>query len=151
MGVMSNVHYVGGRTTNKAHVKQIKLRASFPEPERYGLMKVTEVVFKLGEGPCGRHVETLAYSVTDQLLTITQTSYATPRPYPPYAGQEAAEFAESQRPRWFGLVGCKSAFEYNQGISKAIRKAIMAWRDDCEIKEFVYKLSDVHGRIEVLK
>jgi hypothetical protein len=133
------------------HVKQIKLRASFPEPERYGLMKVTEVVFKLGEGPCGRHVETLAYSVTDQLLTITQTSYATPRPYPPYAARDTAEMAYANRPRWFGLAGCKAAFKYNQGLEMAIRKAVGAWYDTCEIKEFVYKLSDVHGRIEVLK
>ncbi|WYW04209.1 hypothetical protein Kallioja_00011 [Pseudomonas phage vB_PpuP-Kallioja] len=88
-------------------VQRIKFHASFPEPERYGLMKVTEVVFKLGLGPCGKHVHNLAYEVTDNLLTITQ---------------RATELDSVGH--WFKRV---------------------------EIKTFVYKLSDIHGRIEVVK
>lgn len=131
--------------------KRIKFHASFPEPERFGLMKVTEVVFKLGLGPCGRFVESLTHKVEDGLLTITQTSHGTERPYPPYAGRDTFELAMANRPRWFGLVGNGVAYHYNMHVYESIRTAIKHWRDDTEIKEFVYKLSDIHGRIEALK
>jgi len=131
--------------------KSIKFRASFIQPETYGLAKVKEVEFKLGLGPCGRFVETLTHEVSEGILKITQTSHLTERPYPPYAGREALEFAERTRPRWFGLTGCKAAHKYNLSVYEDIREAIKEWRDGCEIKQFVYKMSDIHGRIEVIQ
>jgi hypothetical protein len=132
-------------------MQSIKFRASFIQPETYGLAKVKEVEFKLGEGPCGRFVETLAFRVTDGLLVVTQTSHLTKRPYPPFAGNDAFEMAQACKPRWFGLVGSGIGYDYNMRVYETIRTAIKAWRDTVEIKEFVYKLSDVHGRIEALR
>lgn len=54
--------------------KSVKFRASFVQPESFGLLKVKEVEFKLGLGPCGRHVTELSYSISGDLLTIVQRS-----------------------------------------------------------------------------
>lgn len=132
-------------------VQSIKFRASFPEKESYGLIRVKEVEFALGKGPCERFVETLSYRVTDGLLVVTQTSHATPRPYPPFAAKDAYEMAQACKPRWFGLLGSGIGYDYNMRIHEAIKTAVKAWRETEEIKDFVYKLSDIHGRIEVLK
>ena len=57
-----------------AHVKQIKFRATWPDAGSYGLIKVREVVFELGLGPCNKHVLHLKHEITSELLTITQTA-----------------------------------------------------------------------------
>lgn len=132
-------------------VQSIKFRASFIQPETYGLAKVKEVEFKLGLGPCGRFVETLAFRVTDGLLVVTQTSYTTPRPHPPFAGQDSLESAKECKPRWFGFAGSQAAYDYHMRLYEWIRMAIKEWRDTEEIKTFVYKMTDIHGRIEALK
>ena len=54
--------------------QSLKFRASFVQPESFGLLKVKEVEFKLGLGPCGRHVTSLSHHITADLLTIVQVS-----------------------------------------------------------------------------
>ncbi|WP_449640131.1 hypothetical protein [Pseudomonas sp.] len=90
--------------------KRLKFRASFPQPESYGLLKVTEVVFEHGLGPCGRIVTDLDYEVSETLLVIHQTSF-------------------------------------HEGSTRLSR----ALKDNCEIKTFVYKMTDVQGRIEATR
>lgn len=87
-------------------LQSIKFLASFPKKDSYGLLQVNEVEFKLGLGPCGKHVHNLRYEVSDHLLTIIQRSTV-------------------------------------PGDSK--------WFKSVEIKTFIYKLSDIHGRIETIK
>lgn len=54
--------------------KGIKFKAAWPDAGSYGLIKIREVVFELGLGPCGKHVLHLDHTITHELLTITQTA-----------------------------------------------------------------------------
>lgn len=87
--------------------KSIKFRASFTQPDTYGLAKVKEVVFSLGLGPCGRVVTKLDYEILGDLMVIRQTSFPVDT-----------------------------------------SKLHQAYGVNSEIKQFTYKMSDVHGRIE---
>lgn len=131
--------------------KRIKFHASFPEPERFGLMKVTPVVFELGLGPCGRHVESLGHRVTDHLLIITQTSYANALPALFHEHMAHAQFLERESTP--GIFSTIAERDYHMRHKRALmdfKQTLRSYNDSCEIKEFIYKLSDVHGRIEVL-
>lgn len=94
--------------------KTLKFRASFAEPGSFGLIKVKEVTFTLGMGPCGRFVTELDWRFDQHYLVIEQTSYP-----------EAPKAASKE---WFDWL--KDPDVTNR-----------------EIKTFVYKMSDVHGRI----
>lgn len=83
-------------------LKSVVFHASFPEPERFGLMKTTKVIFELGIGPCGLNVVNLKAEIRGDFLVVTQQT-----------GKD---------------VFC--------GMVKG-----------SEIKEFIYKIADIHGRI----
>lgn len=130
----------------------IRFRASFIQPDTFGLAKVKEVVFESDVmGPCGRYVGSLRYQVTDAHLFIVQRSY-------PNSGEDWDDLVlrsylrmEATRPRWFRKGPPKEIHEqacesYYQNV-----KARDEWQDSVEIKSFVYKMSDIHGRIEVIK
>uniref|UniRef100_A0AAU6W306 Uncharacterized protein n=1 Tax=Pseudomonas phage Ghuch01 TaxID=3138535 RepID=A0AAU6W306_9CAUD len=149
-------------------ISAIRFRASWPEPGSYGLIKAREVEFKMGLGPCGRVVTHLAYTVSGELLTIKQTSY------PPELADsrwlEERKFKASLPqdiitggeiiPVNLGLFGFRKSFlrspveiqraeisESSKKILKEFEEHRKARRDACEIKTFIYKMSDVHGRI----
>lgn len=139
--------------------QSIKFRCSFPEPERYGLMKVAEVVFKLGLGPCGRWVTELSYEATDGLLKVTQTSY--PDNYESIRRTAERLFedvtldAKRIEKHGYGdvktMTPTKDRHERKKERFHAISARAHELQDQVEIKEFVYKMADIHGRIEVLK
>lgn len=179
----TKVHHI--RKPAIPRCKSIKFRATFPKAESYGLHQVKEVVFALGLGPCGKHVLKLTHTVTDDLLTIVQTSRAPDDLEGPILEKtRAAEQALSEDrklrayygPRltrsefvttghlWWkktieikpenvhikGLLTPQQVADY-EAIIKAQRVAAKAWLDRLEVKTFVYKMSDVHGRIEVIQ
>jgi hypothetical protein len=174
-------------TIHTPPIKALKFRASWPDPGSYGLIKAREVIFELGLGPCGKHVLKLAYEVTEDLLTVTQTSRQPDDLEPPTEGLSAIyklqkhELARRlQRPGqmvpragetstsgWWifksSFTPLTMVFEEPephpdtltmaevidlQVIEQAHKKAYQEWRDRLEVKTFVYKMSDVHGRIE---
>lgn len=191
MGVMSNVHYVGGRTQTQ-RVKSIKFRATFPKAESFGLHQVKEVEFKLGLGPCGKHVLHLKHEIADDLLTITQWArnpddleeptnstwaiqeklerHAEARKDPIHTYEvEVSPAQVVERGWWIFKSSCtygpimKTIERPNRYLLEpsevtalhdqitAIYKAHQEWQDRLEVKTFVYKMADGHGRIEVLK
>lgn len=119
----------------------------------YGLHKITECTFKLGLGPCGRVVKKLTAEVTDILLTITQVSYATEEPDADgWWSNNHRHFMDVYRPRWWGICkGNLELYEHHREALNAIHKRHKEWRDGREDKRFIYKLSDIHGRIVVIK
>ncbi|QZA71323.1 hypothetical protein ALEA_10 [Pseudomonas phage ALEA] len=140
-------------------VESLKLRASFTQPETYGLSKCATVEFSRGLGPCGRWVSKLGYVVDRDLLRITQISFGID------LDAKADEFLkdirklndEAKRIEKFGygdvMAMTLSQQEYEHrlvALENLGKECELAFRDR-EFKEFIYKMSDVHGRIEVIK
>ena len=188
MGLMKYARQVGGNAPDHA-VKAVKFRATFPKAESYGLHQVKEVEFKLGLGPCGRHVIDLAYAIHDDLLKITQSSRLPDDLEAPVCNHRARlhqhMLAKDRGPTihktlikpeqvvksgwWIFESTCTYPAVYetvevpNKDILTAAElvelynlmdygnKAYKAWQDRLEVKTFVYKMADVHGRIESIK
>lgn len=139
--------------------QRIKFHASFPEPERYGLMKVTEVVFTLGKGPCGRWVTNLTYEVQESFLKITQTSYPDDfesiRRTAKRLFEDVVSDAKRIEKHGYGdlktMTPTKDRHERKWERLRSVNARHHELHDQVEIKEFVYKLTDIHGRIEALK
>lgn len=166
--------------------KSIKFRATFPQVESYGLHKVKEVVFALGLGPCGKHVLRLEHTVTEDLLTIIQTSRDPDDLEQPLIHElkaltyqihlhSAAVDERRKLLRTFGetyttghlwwkkthvmtvdATTIKGLLTDEQKVENfrrqdEIKKAAREWLKRLEVKTFVYKMSDVHGRIEVIQ
>lgn len=169
-----------------APTKSIKFRATFPQVESYGLHKIKEVVFALGLGPCGKHVLRLEHTVTEDLLTIIQTSRDPEDLEQPYLYELEALTYEIQLHsaavderrkllRTFGETYTTGHLWWkkthvmtvdtrhlkdlltdeqkkaNFARQDEIKKAAREWLKRLEVKTFVYKMSDVHGRIEVIQ
>lgn len=88
--------------------------------------------FKLGLGPCGRTVTRLRVTITPDFLTIRQVSYSDPKV--------------------IALIGILKDPEWPKGYTAAGRKearqaAQRSLHEDGEIKEFVYTISSIQGRI----
>ncbi|WYW04261.1 hypothetical protein Kompost2_00011 [Pseudomonas phage vB_PpuP-Kompost-2] len=173
--------------------KSIKFRATFPKAESYGLHQVKEVVFALGLGPCGKHVLRLEHTITEDLLTITQTSRH-PDDLEEPGGVWSAKYklerheravdqmmrdrpmARLYIPEYRVVSGFLWWAKYEEikpeplpempppeGLLEPAEKAALElelrelykahadWRDRLEVKTFVYKMTDVHGRIETIK
>lgn len=131
-------------------IKELTFKASKPDGA-YGLHKIHEVTFKLGLGPCGRHVEKLSCEVSGSIVKVTQESYLNERPFQAFSAQVLEDQAWEFEPKWFGLRGDKVAFENLLAKAKLIRGRMKTWQDSVEIKEFIYKMSDIHGRIVIVK
>uniref|UniRef100_A0AAU6VZR8 Uncharacterized protein n=1 Tax=Pseudomonas phage Ghual01 TaxID=3138534 RepID=A0AAU6VZR8_9CAUD len=147
-------------------IKAIRFRASWPDPGSYGLVKAREIEFKAGLGPCGRVVTHLSYTVSGELLTIKQTSYPPElavsrwleeRQFKASLPKDIVTGGELVSSR-FGLFGRQFVWspveiqraeisESSQKILKEFEEHHKARRDACEVKTFIYKMSDVHGRI----
>lgn len=128
-------------------ITEISFKVSRPDGH-YGLHKIVDTVFALGLGPCGRHVTRLDCVVTDGVMKIAQTSYATAEPDPEGTEEKALRaMRDHYRPRWFGLVGDHDAWVARDHALQDLYERHKAWRETKEIKEFVYKIADVHGRI----
>ncbi|QNJ57494.1 hypothetical protein [Pseudomonas phage PlaquesPlease] len=170
------------------HVSEISFKVSRPDGT-YGLFKLSETVFKLGLGPCGRHVTKLSVSVDRDFLRVTQWSRAAddldPPPCPPnevYTKLARDECAMRNEPiirlrlppqvYYTGFLWWKKRHVVNEPaplpekpkgaldpeererLSEIIRdykRAFAEWESRVEIKEFIYKISDVHGRIVTTK
>ena len=174
--------------------KSLKFRAAFAQKDTFGLVKVCEVEFTHGLGPCGRHVTDLRYEIADGLLTIKQWSRHPDDLGEPTEGSEARWLLEADNqkarlegsypglilttpdePRTFttgflwwrktvvipaeplpepppkpGRLTTEQRTELRKQFSDYC-KAHDKWVNAVEIKEFVYKLSDIQGRIETLK
>lgn len=169
--------------------KSIKFRASWVDPNSYGLVKAKEITFEHGLGPCGRHVVSLAYEVTEELLTIRQWSRSPellhePQCHSQWKLDRHQRLERSYRPAvtlkrqeervtgflWWRKSEWVDVIETTMGdrekpeglledsevetLKAEVREhwaAVQKWNDDLEVKTFVYKMADVHGRIEVVK
>lgn len=175
--------------------KSIKFHTSVPQPESYGMLKVCKTEFKLGLGPCGRHVTELHHRIDGDLMTITQWSrdpnYLVPpnsdavvkadlkikrdqdlrRAHERQIGSFVTytlrhrvlkgyrwgfwpiyEWVDLPAPKEVTIKGALSEEEITE-LNKTIsdfEKATKVWMADLEKKQFVYKLTDIHGRIEVV-
>ena len=133
-----------------------------------GLIKAREVEFKLGLGPCGRVVVRLDFSVSEGLLTVTQTSLPPELAENRYQAEKAfraslpkdtvtgGELIASKG----GLFGLGTVYgwspvevlkaeisESSKEILNEFKKYREARQEAIEIKTFIYKMTDVHGRI----
>lgn len=122
-----------------AGVKTVSFKVSRPDGQ-YGLHKIGDTTFELGLGPCGRWVERLEVVITDHLVRITQHS----------VGMDLKEVYRENRESAYAIrrggltADLKEYHQERYNVTCAIlRKA----REDYEIKEFVYKMGDIHGRI----
>lgn len=176
-------------THGMTFAKLIKFRASWVDPNSYGLVKAKEITFELGLGPCGRHVVDLAFEVTDDLLTIKQWSRSPEllheprcsakwkldkhnrleRSYRPTVTLKRKELRTTgwlwwEKSEWVDVtettigdaVKPEGLLEDSEVAAlkaqmRAYQKAMQEWHDDLELKTFVYKMADVHGRIEMTK
>jgi hypothetical protein len=176
--------------------KSVKFHASIPQPESYGLLKVSKVEFALGLGPCGRHVTELHHKIEGDLLTITQYSRLPDELEPPDSSAAVSaryklhaddallrdakrwelnrsiyyDVAPERRIKYFRwgfwpvfeeviespktvVIDGALSFDERAELEKAIsdHEAAMRvfWRG-LETKKFVYKIADIHGRIEVV-
>lgn len=130
-------------------IKEVVFKVSRPDGQ-YGLHKLADTVFKLGMGPCGRWVENLEVGATGDLLRIKQTSL-------PF------DISEARREHWESKRACfgyregyayvkpalipADILEYHKERLNVIGKLIKEAEDGREIKEFIYKMADIHGRI----
>lgn len=171
--------------------QSIKLRASFVQAETFGMLKVKEVEFKLGLGPCGRHVTHLSYDIKDGLLTIIQGSRLPDELEPPdrsayHTARDKLEADDHKRrlfePQLVRMTqleriikdyrwGFWPIFEYvevkateavligtltDEQRSELVKimddynTSVREWGAGYETKKFIYKISDIHGRIEVI-
>lgn len=132
-------------------VNHLTFKVSHPDGQ-YGLHKIADTTFALGMGPCGRFVTELSVDITGSLLKVTQTSYVSEQPDPgDVLWDHHSLWADQYRPRWWGLCGDPVEYERHRLALQELSKAHKAWRDTCEIREFVYKVSDIHGRIVTTK
>lgn len=123
------------------NVKLIKFKVSMPPKVvpvvgARGFLTVPQgckdLVWQLGKGPCGRYVEGLEVTITLAAVTIRQVSYL-------------KDAADSLR-KW------KVAIE--TGDTEGSYRHRMAIEENAasrEVKSFVYKLEDIHGRIEAIE
>lgn len=93
-----------------------------------------DLVWQLGKGPCGRYVEGLEVTITLAAVTIRQVSYKHD-PGVIMARWHKIATTDQKDPEEYAKV--QKAYEGNQSSR--------------EIKSFVYKLEDIHGRIEAIE
>ncbi|WZX11471.1 hypothetical protein YZUPF006_000009 [Pseudomonas phage YZU-PF-006] len=180
-------HVMPAMPNNRA--SEVSFKVSRPGGN-YGLHKITETVFKLGLGPCGRHVLSLSAVVCEDFLRVTQHSRMPDDLEPPASPTEAyRSIAEHEcASRWFRPVlltikpepevyytgflwwrkkhirkadepkpEARHGFltpeelETHKATVRAYEKAVHEWENRKEIKEFIYKITDIHGRITITK
>ncbi|WYW04453.1 hypothetical protein Mudajogi_00008 [Pseudomonas phage vB_PpuP-Mudajogi] len=136
-------------------IQAIEFRCSVPKENSYGLFQVTKTEFSKGDGPCGRHVLALYSNVTADLLTITQVTIAED------VTEQVAKFREGverhQRDAKaitkhgyssvMAMTPSQRDYEHQLVALENLSKEIVEKAGKREIKEFVYKMGDIHGRI----
>lgn len=118
-----------------------------------------ETTFKTGLGPCGRYVTELSYEIHSDLLVVSQTSYPEDYGHISKTGvtmmQNYFRDATRIRQHGFGNVQWMTPSEEQHAAarkrSEDMQEKVSELLKQSEIKEFVYKLTDVHGRIEATK
>ena len=134
-------------------VKEVTFKVSRPDGQ-YGLHKLADTTFALGLGPCGRWVQRLEVVVTDAFLRITQHSTEFD------ITEAAAENAESRailehhsgRYPWIKRDALDAALkEFHQERVNTTSAVLRKANEGYEIKEFIYKIADIHGRIVTTK
>lgn len=123
------------------NVKHIKFKVAMPPKVvpvigARGFLTVPQgckdLVWKLGKGPCGRYVEGLEVTITLAAVTIRQVSY---KHDPGVIMDRWRKLSDQPNPTYYHDV--QQAYEANAATR--------------EIKSFVYKLEDIHGRIEAIE
>lgn len=108
--------------------------------------------YVLGLGPCGRVVTELRYSIDSSYLTVTQTSY--PEDAPEDVEEELVTLTRRLLSVTGGYQSVDPGASRESWVSvqkdridglKAIHKARKNLK---EIKEFIYKVQEITGRIE---
>ncbi len=134
-------------------VKEVTFKVSRPDGQ-YGLHKLTDATFSLGLGPRGRWVQRLEVDVTDHLLRIRQHSTGFDITEAARENSESRQLLEmsSGRYPWLKRDALDAALrEYHQERLNVTREILRKANDDYEIKEFIYKIADIHGRIVTTK
>lgn len=139
--------------------ESVEFRCSVPRENSFGLLQVFKTEFKTGTGPCGRFVMGLKVEVTPELLRITQVS----------ASEDISELLERFRKglekhtrdaasierHGFGSVMAMNPterdFDHHLVDLENLATEITEKAGKREIKEFIYKMSDIHGRIVTTK
>ena len=131
---------------------------------------ISTVTFKLGLGPCGRFVEAIESTIDYHGVTIKQVSYPEDYGhlreswkrlnetnvnnmhlivgYSVYVGQKSQAYGYDNP---VVMTPTKEQHEANIKLAFEFHKKYMALHNQCEIKEFFYKLEDVRGRIVVIR
>lgn len=136
-------------------VASVEFRCSVPKENSYGLLQVVKTEFQRGDGHCGRHVIALHVDITADLLKITQVSVAedvseSVRKFREGVERHQRDVKSIQR-HGYGCVMAMNPtqrdFEHQLVALEKLAKEISEKAGKREIKEFTYKMSDVHGRI----
>ncbi|AHZ94987.1 hypothetical protein phiPSA2_06 [Pseudomonas phage phiPSA2] len=133
-------------------VKEVTFKVSRPDGQ-YGLHKLADTTFALGLGPCGRWVQRLEVEVTDHLLRIRQHSTEFD------ITEVAAENSESERMiayhqgryPWLKKELSADLLEFHKERFNTTKALLRKANEGYEIKEFIYKIADIHGRIVTTK
>lgn len=133
-------------------VKEVTFKVSRPDGQ-YGLHKLADTTFALGLGPCGRWVQRLEVEVTDHLLRIRQHSTEFD------ITEAATENSESERMiayhqgryPWLKKELSADLLEFHKERFNTTKALLRKANEGYEIKEFIYKIADIHGRIVTTK
>lgn len=152
-------------------IKEISFTVARHDEHAVKLNKLASpVTFKLGIGPCGRFVESLESSIDYHGVTIKQVSY--PEDYG-HIKETWQRLRERNKADWENATGTidykrtrtrgwgwgnleamtptKEEYTANCETASGFQKKYMTLHEQCEIKEFFYKLEDVRGRIVVIR
>ncbi|ALO79968.1 hypothetical protein AU161_gp08 [Pseudomonas phage PPPL-1] len=132
--------------------KSVTFKVSRPDGH-YGLHKIQDTVFSLGLGPCGRWVTSIEATVTESLLKVVQFSTDIDTTEAEQEMRESTSVIFGSAPAYYRTEKKLDAalVEFHKERYYRCRDILKKARDRSEIKEFVYKFSDVHGRIVIIR
>lgn len=133
----------------------VEFRCLMSQEGPYGLPKVVKTEFKTGMGPCGRFVIGLSIAVGPDLMRIVQVSI------PEDITEKREEFkagAEKHRKEAIAVkkhgfshgviqTPTRKDYEHHLVYLENLAEEIHRMAGKREIKEFVYKMADIQGRI----
>lgn len=133
-------------------VKSVTFKCSRPDGQ-YGLHKIAETTFELGLGPCGRFVTAIEATVTESLLRVVQFSTEFDTTEVSRELRESSDILMPSGRAWYrkDKLADAALVEWHKERYYRCLSIMRKARDNTEIKEFIYKLSDVHGRIVIIK
>lgn len=136
-------------------VQAIEFRCSVPQENSHGLIKVVKTEFAKGDGPCGRHVLALYVDISADLLKITQVTIAEDatelitkfREGVERHQRDAKAITKHGYASVMAMTPSQRDYEHQLVALENLSKEILEKTGKREVKEFVYKMGDIHGRI----